>query len=219
MAAADRRPLHVHLSELPAENEQCAAAYGLTPTALLDRAGALGPWTTAVHATHLTSDDVGVLARSGAAVSMCPTTERDLADGIGQAFELATSGVPLTLGTDQNAVVDMFEEARAVEMNERLARRQRGCFTPGALVAMMTGHPTLGWPDAGRIEVGARADLVEVDPGSHRTAGADPDQLIYAASVADVRTVLVDGRLVVSGGRHRLGDIGHRLTAATAALR
>ena len=118
-AAERAAPLHLHLSEQPAENEACRAAYGRTPTALLADAGLLGPRTTAVHATHLTGADVRLLGGSGTGVCFCPTTERDLADGIGPAPELAAAGSPLSLGSDSHAVIDPFEEARALE-------RQRG---------------------------------------------------------------------------------------------
>ena len=114
-------PLHFHLSEQRAENADCLAVSGRTPTALLADHGALGAGSTAVHATHLTDADIGLLGRSATTVCMCPTTERDLADGIGPARSLADAGTPLSLGTDSNAVVDLFEEARAVELDERLA--------------------------------------------------------------------------------------------------
>jgi formiminoglutamate deiminase len=220
VAAATGRPLHVHLSEQPAENEQCMAAYGLTPTALLAVAGALGAATTAVHATHLTDDDVVTLGTSSTSISMCPTTERDLADGIGPARALADVGSPIVLGSDQHAVIDLLEEARALEMDERLASRHRGRFTPTELIASLTtaGHASLGWPDAGRIAVGDRADLTTVRLDSVRTAGADPEQAIMAANASDVHSVVVDGVRVVENGTHSLGDVGRLLHEAIAAL-
>jgi formiminoglutamate deiminase len=210
-AVAGRRPLHVHVSEQVAENDACRAAYGLSPTALLDDSGVLGPSSTAVHATHLTETDVAQLAASGTTVCLCPTTERDLGDGIGPARALVDAGVPLSLGTDQHAIVDPFEELRGVEMDERLQAQQRGRFRPAELLAMATAHPSIGWPDAGRIEVGARADLVALRLDSVRTAGSTPEQAIYAATAADVDTVIVDGRTVVRGGTHVLGDVGRLL--------
>jgi formiminoglutamate deiminase len=216
--AAVGRPLHVHLSEQPAENEQCLAAYGATPAQLLADAGALGGNTTAVHATHVTDADIALLGASGSSVSVCPTTERDLADGIGPSRRLYDAGVRITLGTDQHAVIDMFEEARALEMHERLATGRRGRFTPAQLVAALTGHHALGWPDAGRIAPGLRADLVAVRLDTVRTAGVDPAQAVLAASAADVDTVIVDGRMIVSGGRHVLGDIGEMLRSAIRPL-
>ncbi|MEU6247434.1 formimidoylglutamate deiminase [Glycomyces sp. NPDC047010] len=209
--STEGRPVHVHLSEQRAENEACRAEHGCTPTELLERCGLLGPDLTAVHATHLADHDVELLARSGTNVAFCPTTERDLADGIGPARALADAGVRLTLGTDSNAVIDMFEEARAVEMHERLVSEERGRFTADALLDMATGHAVLGFPDAGAIAPGARADLVAVALDTPRTAGARPDGIVYAASAADVVDVVADGRHIVHEGRHRYIDAGAEL--------
>jgi formiminoglutamate deiminase len=212
------RPLHVHLSEQPAENAACLAAHGLTPTGLLAAEGLLGPATTAVHATHLTAADVGLLVGSGTTVCLCPTTEADLADGIGPARALRDAGCPLALGGDQHALSDPFAEARGLEMHERLATGERGCFSPAALLDALTAHGAIGRPDAGRLEPGAPADLVAVRLDTPRTAGSDPAQVMLTASGADVDTVVVEGRVVVSGGRHVLGDVGTMLQAAIEPL-
>ncbi|WP_026426198.1 formimidoylglutamate deiminase [Actinokineospora inagensis] len=207
-------PVHVHLSEQPAENDACLSAYGRTPTELLADAGALGERLTAVHATHLTASDVSLLGSSRTGACFCPTTEADLADGIGPARELVDAGSPLSLGSDQHAVIDMLLEARAVEHGERLRTGQRGRFTVSELVAAMTAHTALGWPEAGRIEVGAPADLVAVRLDTVRTAGSLPEQAVLAATASDVDTVVVGGRVVVRGGGHALGDIGPLLAEA-----
>jgi len=217
MAAAGR-PLHMHLSEQPAENEAAQAFYGRTPTELLDEGGVLGPLTSAVHATHLTESDVAILGRTGTTSCFCPTTERDLADGIGPARALLDAGSGLSLGSDQHAVIDLIEEARALEMHERLATRRRGRFTPAELQTAATRHDTLGWTDAGTLAVGQRADLVAVRMDSPRTAGTDPAQILFAATAADVDTVVVDGRTVVTGGQHRLGEVGDLLRKAIEPL-
>ena len=217
-------PLHAHVSEQPAENEGCLATYGVTPTGLLERAGALGPRTTAVHATHLTGDDIATLGRTRTHACFCPTTERDLADGVGPADQLVAAGVPLTLGTDSHAIVDAFEEARAVELDLRLTTGERGHLATSTLLEALTasGQASLGFADAGRLEEGARADLVTVDLRSVRTAGGSrddaADRVVYAATAADVTDVLVDGCHVVRGGSHRLGDVGRLLDEAVAAL-
>ena len=216
--AAEGRPLHVHLSEQPAENEACVTFYGCTPTALLDATGILGAGTTAVHATHLTADDITTLGSTGTTACLCPTTERDLADGIGPARALRDAGCRLSLGSDQHAVIDLLEEARALEMHERLHSLQRGRFRPDELLAALTDHDSLGWPDAGRLEAGARADLVAVRPDSVRTAGSAPEQVLLSATAADVDTVLVDGEPVVTNGTHRLGDVGRMLADAIDPL-
>jgi formiminoglutamate deiminase len=217
--AAEGRPLHVHLSEQPAENTACLRRHGLTPTGLLAAESVLGPHATAVHATHLSDADIAQLGRSGTGVCVCPTTERDLADGIGPARALHDAGVELSLGSDQHAVVDLLEEARALEMHERLATGERGRFRPAELLTALTHHAPMGRPDAGRLAVGAPADLVAVRLDTVRTAGADPAEVLYAATAADVDTVLVDGRAVVEGGAHRIGDVGALLAAAIGALR
>jgi formiminoglutamate deiminase len=217
-AAAAGRPLHVHVAEQPAEVAASLAVHGLSPVALLHAEGVLGPGTTAVHCTHVDASDVALLGSTGTGVCLCPTTERDLADGIGPARALADAGCPLSVGSDQHAVVDLFEELRGVEMHERLTSGARGRFSPTELLAAATAHERIGWADAGRLAVGARADLVAVRTDTVRTTGCEPSQLPLVATAADVDTVVVDGRTVVSGGRHVLGDVAGLLRDALAAL-
>jgi formiminoglutamate deiminase len=214
-------PRHVHLSEQPAENAACRAFYGCTPTRLLAEHGFLGPRTTAVHGIHLTHDDVALLGGSGTGVCACPTTEADLGDGIGRFRELADAGSPVCLGSDQHVRSDLLGEARALEDGQRLRAGERGRFTPAELVGAVTtaGHAALGWPDAGRIEPGCRADLVAVALATPRTAGTDPAEAVLVGGAADVTTVVVDGRVVVTDGRHVLGDVGALLRDAIAPLR
>jgi formiminoglutamate deiminase len=222
VAAASRgRPLHAHVSEQPAENEQCLAAYGCTPTRLLHEHGVLSERTTAVHATHLTDDDIALLGGSRTSSCFCPTTERDLADGIGPARRLADAGSPLCLGSDQHAVIDAFEEARGLESHERLASLQRGRFAPSELVDALTwqGHAAIGWPEVGQITVGAPADFVAVSTSSARTAGGRPDQLVFSATASDVTDVVVSGRPVVREGEHlAMGPVGPLLADAIDEL-
>jgi formiminoglutamate deiminase len=223
--ARDRdAPLHLHLSEQRAENQACLAATGRTPTALADTSGVLGPRTTAVHATHLTADDIARLGATRTTVCLCPTTERDLADGIGPARALATDGASLCLGSDSHAVIDLVEEARAVELDERLATERRGHHKAEDLLAAATaaGMRALGW-DAGRLAPGQLADLTTVTLNSPRMAGADPDHLIdhlvFAATAADITHVTVGGRPVVENGRHLLiHDVPNALARAIHAL-
>lgn len=211
-----RAPLHVHLSEQPGENEAALAAFGVTPTRLLHDADALGPGTTAVHAVHLTDDDVSLLGASGTGICLCPTTERDLADGIAPGLRLLRAGSPLSVGTDQHVSADVLAEARGVEEHERLATGRRGAFTPATLVELATsaGHAALGRPDAGRIAVGAPADLVAARLDTVRTAGTDPAQIALVAGAGDVSDVVAGGELVVRDGEHRAGDVARMLTKA-----
>lgn len=213
-------PLHVHLSEQVAENDACLAAYGLTPTQVFEEAGVLGERTSAVHATHLADGDIEALGRTRTYACFCPTTERDLGDGIGPSRRLHASGSPLTLGSDSHAVVDAFEEMRAVELDERLATRERGHWSAEELLtaATATGHASLGFHDVGRIEVGAHADLVTLDLRSPRTAGtgATAESAVFAASAADVVQVVRDGQVVANTAERR--EIGRELEAVIAGL-
>jgi formiminoglutamate deiminase len=179
-AALPDAPLHVHVSEQPAENEACLAATGLTPVALLASAGVWAPRTTAVHATHLTEDDIRILGEARTFTCFCPTTEADLADGIGPSVALRDAGARLTLGTDGHTVIDMFAEARAVELHERLASGRRGSWDANQLwdAATTTGHASLGFDDGGSIELAP----------SVRTAGSPEPQssTLWSATAADV---------------------------------
>lgn len=222
-AAAAGAPLHAHVSEQPAENDQCRAAYGCTPTELLARHGVLSERFTAVHATHLTEADIALFGRHRATCCFCPTTERDLADGIGPSRALVDAGARLAVGSDSHAVIDLFEETRAVELHERLASNVRGNHTVGALATMATahGHASIGWPEAGRLAVGALADLVTVRLDSVRLAGtpaaATLAGVVFAATAADVRHVVVGGRVVVRDGAHAGFDVAAELSAALEA--
>ncbi len=210
-----RAPLHAHVSEQPAENEAAMAAYGRTPTAVLARARALGERSTLVHATHLSDDDVRTIRASASGVCLCPTTERDLADGIPRTGDLVTaacsaeqSPVRVSIGTDQHAQIDMFDEMRGVELHERLRTGRRGTLNAPHLYRAGTrnGHVALGWgtaaaPEAGVLLPGARADLVNIGLDSVRLAGFDPAHApgaaVFAATAADVRHVMADGRWIV----------------------
>lgn len=212
--AATGRPLHVHLSEQVAENDACLATYGVTPTRLLHDAGALGARTSAVHATHLTQADITHLGEAGVNACLTPTTERDLGDGIGPGRALAKAGATITLGSDSHAVIDLFEEMRALEMDERLATQQRGHWTAAELLAAATAHGSLGFDDAGAIAVGRRADMVTIDTSTIRTAGAGADEhaAAFAATAADVTHVVAGGRVIATRDDHE--QIGRELAAA-----
>jgi formiminoglutamate deiminase len=263
LAAFEDLPLHVHLSEQQRENEECLKALSLTPTDLLYDCGALTSHTTAVHATHLTTLDLGRIGLASCGVCACPTTERDLGDGIGPFAELADAGAVLSIGSDSQAVIDPFEETRAIELDERLSSQRRGVWPVSGLFAAGSsgGSRALGWPTGG-IAVGAMADFVCLDlsaprlAGGHRTVGsargpvsrsasgsavesgsasgpgarasslsaADEEllaRIVFAASPADVDTVVVGGRVVVEGGEHVVfgppRSLSDRLSRAIAA--
>ena len=223
LAAEARRrswPLHVHVSEQAAEVAQCRAEHGLTPVELLEKLGALGPATTAVHAIHVTPGDVETLGRTATTVCACPTTERDLGDGVVPADELLQAGAALALGTDSNVQIDLLEDARALEGNLRLLRRERGMLAPAAGdgradgrvdglaarlygIASRGGMRSLGLP-GGSLDPGGRADFLTVDLEDPSIAGASSADLlpavVFSAARTAVRDVLVGGEAIVTDG-------------------
>lgn len=217
-------PLHAHVSEQRAENDACREVYGATPTGLLHYEGALTDRFTAVHATHVSEEDIALLGGARACCCLCPTTERDLADGIGRARRLRDAGCALAVGTDSNALIEPLEEARAIELDERLATGVRGGHTAEALLdgATASGHASLGWPEGGAIRTGLLADLVSVSTDGVRLAGTQPsdliDAVVFAGAAADVRDVIVGGEFVVRDGRHVSLDVSAELAVALARL-
>jgi formiminoglutamate deiminase len=215
-------PLHAHVAEQRAEVDACLAAHGSTPVQLLSSVGALGPGFTAVHATHVDPVDVEALGAAAATCCLCPTTERDLADGIGPAAALVAAGARLAVGSDSHAVVDLFEEARAVELDERLATERRGELPAATLLGAATvgGARALAWPEAGALAPGRLADLVVVGLDSVRLAGVDADHLVegavFAAAAPDVRHVAVGGRWIVRDGAHVTLDVVGELRRSIA---
>jgi formiminoglutamate deiminase len=222
--ATDRGlPLHAHVSEQQAEQRECLERLGRSPLGVLGDAGALGPAFTAVHGNHFSPVDISLLASAGGGVCACPTTERDLGDGIGPFHAVHTAGVPLSVGTDSHAVIDGFEEARALEMDSRSTSGQRGRFTPDGLAEAVTagGMAAIGW-DAGSLAPGRLADFVNIRMDGVRTAGVDPAQLasvIFVATAADVHTVVVGGERLVEEGRHLLvEDAAYEMDQAIRTL-
>ena len=217
-------PLHFHVSEQPAENEQCLAVHGLTPTEVIAEANGLGPDSTLVHATHTTERDWALIGEAGAHCCLCPTTERDLADGVGPAEALARAGAQLCVGSDSHAIVDLFEETRAVELDQRAATHNRGVFSVEDLVSMATacGYRSLGWTGGGVLEEGALADFTTVGLDSARLAGTDhPNALaatVFAAGASDVRHLVVGGLPVVRGGAHSSIDVSAELDSAISEV-
>lgn len=216
--------VHLHVSEQPAENAACVAATGMTPTQVLDNVGLLGPHMTAVHATHLTDTDIGLLGGSRTCVCLCPTTERDLADGVGPAAALRDAGATLSLGTDSNAFIDMFEETRAIEIDERLVTGKRGLHTPSLLLTAATsvGATSLGWGSHG-IQVGNPADFIALSLDSVRLASFDSANgaahIVHSAAPSDVRDVWVGGKQIVSDFQHtKVDDVVSGLRNAIAAV-
>lgn len=229
-AAGRGAVLHVHAAEQRAEVEACRAAYERGPVELLADEGALGPRLTAVHAIHVASGEIELLARAGATVCACPTTERDLGDGFLPAVQLAAAGVPIALGSDSQTVIDPLEEMRLIEYHERLRQGRRvvlGVEQDGrievapALLAMATeaGARSLG-VEAGRIAPGAWADLAAIDLEHPALAGWRAETLAAVLALtapADVVTdVWVGGERKLECRRHPLDDLARSAFHAVA---
>lgn len=223
-AVTSAAPVHIHLSEQPAENQQCLAVHGATPTELLSETGLLDADLTAVHATHLTDRDIGLLGSAHVGCCLCPTTERDLADGIGPARALADAGARLSLGSDSHAVIDLFEEARAVELDSRLDTLQRGNHSAVELLtaATHTGYGSLGWTGGGRLVVGGFADVATIGLDGVRLAGTTAESslaaAVFAATTDDVSHVMIGGQVVVSDGNHASIDVAAELSSSIAEV-
>ncbi|MDN5587910.1 MAG: formimidoylglutamate deiminase [Brevibacterium sp.] len=213
-------PVHVHLSEQPAENKASHAAYGTTPTQVLARSGVVVSNLSAVHATHLSEDDIVTLGGAEANIVMCPCTEADLADGIGPARELADAGATISIGSDQHVVLDALRETQSMEAGERLRSGQRGRFSPAELITSLTsgGARSLDLP-VGSLEVGKACDFIAVATDSMRTYGSAGEQIILSATSADVSMTVSGAQVRVRDGVHtELGPISELYRAAFAAL-
>jgi formiminoglutamate deiminase len=190
-----KAPVHIHLAEQPAEVEECVTIEGCTPAQLLEREGILGPDLTAVHAIHVDDEDIALLGRRKVSVCACTTSERDLADRVGSLNRLAAAGTPLCVGSDSNAVVDMLEEARGMELDQRRATGRRVLHQPEELfrAATIGGMRALGW-EGGELKVGGLADFITLD----QEGPLDLGYLMFGCSARDVVNVVVGGTTVVT---------------------
>jgi len=217
-AKAGKLPLHLHISEQPAENDACRSEYGQTPVALLTEHGVLDRRTTLVHSIHLTEAEFQQVAAAGSTICSCPTTERNLGDGIFPADLVARLGIPVAHGTDSQAQIDILEDARQSEYHLRLQKRERGILDTiqdeeiaARLLrsATASGYRALGM-ESGSLAVGETADFFTVDINDMAILGIDRESLatqtIFGVGRSAIRDVAVQGRLVVENRRHPLDD-------------
>jgi formimidoylglutamate deiminase len=231
-ARAKQMPLHMHVSEQPADVEACLAEYNLRPFELLDQTGLLDSRFTAVHAIHITGEEISALSRAGAVVCACPTTERNLGDGTVPADQLLNAGVRISLGSDSNVQINLLEDARSLEYHLRMVRLER------LILADETGHDSLAkrlfacateagagslQAPGGALEVGRPADFFTVALDDPSIACADPQallsQVVFSAERTALRDVAVGGNFVIRDGRHPLaGEIVHEFTRVERKL-
>lgn len=199
-ARTRKAPLHIHLAEQPAEVDECIAVEGCTPAQLLEREGILGPDLTAIHAIHVDDTDITLLGRHEVSVVACTTSERDLGDRIGPLGRMADAGSPICVGSDSNAVIDMLEESRGLELDQRRANGRRIHHQPIDLfrAATLNGMRALGW-DGGELRAGMLADFITIEPpnGAERR-DLDLSYLMFCCSARHVGNVVVGGKTVVA---------------------
>ena len=202
-------PVHMHVAEQPAEVSACIEEYGRSPVALLETEGLLSKRFTAVHAIHVTPKAIAAMARAGAIVCACPTTERNLGDGVVPVDAYFDAGVRVALGSDSQIQIDLLEDARELEYHLRLQKTARNVLAPiddagsSALAqrlfdcATVNGAASIGF-DGGRLTPGAPADFFTVDLDDPSIAGAAVEDLlaniVFSVSRAAVREVVVGGK-------------------------
>jgi formimidoylglutamate deiminase len=217
-AVAPGCPVHIHVAEQEREVEECLEWSGTRPVDwLLDHAPVSARWCL-VHATHASGAELGRVARSGAVVGLCPTTEANLGDGIFPLRTLLDAGGAFAIGSDSHASVSPVEELRWLEYGQRLARRERtvtAALPAGSTARTLLEHAWRGGAAAvgrsvGSLSPGRRADWIVLDPDHPVLAGRDRDDLldawIFAGNANPVREVWVGGRRVVADGRHPARD-------------
>jgi formimidoylglutamate deiminase len=202
-------PLHMHVSEQPAEIVACEAEYGLRPVELLHKHAILDERFTAVHAIHITEEEVGFLG--GSTVCACPTSERNLGDGAVPADKLFAAGTRICFGSDSNVQIDLLEDARELEYHLRMNKLRRAVLDTARLFSSATesGARSL-LTNGGSLKTGRAADFFTVDLNDCSLAGADADSLlaniVFSMERTAVRDVCVGGELVVKDGRHPLQE-------------
>ena len=209
-------PIHLHIAEQQREVDQCLAAYERRPVRwLLENLGVDGHWCL-VHATHMDADETQRLAKSGAVVCVCPSTEANLGDGLFPLADYLAHGGRLAIGSDSHISINPFEELRWLEYGQRLATQTRNVTSfRNAHVgrelferAVEGGAQASGQATAG-LARGAPADLVALyDDDPMLTGHGDEsrlDALVFSGYRLPIEGVMVHGEWLVADGEHRCG--------------
>jgi 5-methylthioadenosine/S-adenosylhomocysteine deaminase len=199
--------VHTHASENRSECEMVERETGLRNVVYLDSLGVSGPHVLLAHCVHLNEEELGLLSSKGTRVSHCPSSNMKLGSGIAPVAEMLERGISVSLGADGapcNNRLDMFTEMRSAALLQKVSRG--AASLPAARVLRMATHGgalALGLGgEIGSIEAGKRADLTLIDlERLHTTPRPDAvSTIVYAAEATDVRTVLIDGRIVLQDG-------------------
>jgi formimidoylglutamate deiminase len=210
-------PVHMHVAEQPAEVSACIQEYGRSPVALLDTEGLLSKRFTAVHAIHVTPKAIAAIKNSGAIVCACPTTERNLGDGVVPVNAYFDASVRVALGSDSQVQIDLLEDARELEYHLRLQKTARNVLAPAdddsssALArrlfecATINGAASIGF-NGGKLEPGAPCDFFTVDLNDLSIAGCAVDDLlaniVFSLSRTAIQDVVVGGKQIINNGLH-----------------
>ena len=196
-------PVHLHANETTDEVDPIVDEHGQRPLEYADDVGLLGPDTWVAHGVHVDEREIELLAETGTGVTHCPASNMKLASGMAPVQDLLDAGVTVGLGTDgpaSNNDLSMFDEMRDAAMVGKLAADDASAMAAESALEIATagGAELLGF-DSGRIEGGANADLAVVDlEQPHLTPAHDlVSHLVYAASAADVRHTVCDGRVLM----------------------
>ncbi|WP_404423067.1 formimidoylglutamate deiminase [Thalassospira australica] len=210
-------PVHMHLAEQVAEVEEVEASWGKRPVEwLLENADVDENWCL-IHCTQMQEHETLGLARTGAVAGLCPITESSLGDGIFDGVRYLNAGGNIGVGSDSNIRISLSEEIRTLEYSQRLRDKSRAALaTPEKSTArrlfdaVAKGGAQAAGRDAGRIEVGALADLMALDGAAvdliGRTGDTILDTYVFAGDDRMVRDVWSAGRHVVTEGRHIAHD-------------
>jgi len=222
-------PFFIHVAETQAEVAQCREQQGTTPVRYLHGLGLLDPATVLIHCVWLTTAEIDLIAASGAAVVICPASHMKLASGVAPLRELLAAGVAVGLGTDgaaSNNRLDLFREMDLVAKLHKVISLDPTALPAHQVLAMATqgGARALGLAARlGSLEPGKAADLIILDLRQpHLTPFYDADLLVYAARGSDVRTVIVDGKIVVRDRRlltFDLAEVMARVNRLAARMR
>jgi formimidoylglutamate deiminase len=230
VAAESKLPLHLHIAEQQREVDQCMSAHGRRPVRwLLENFDVDERWCL-VHATHMDPEETESLARSGAVVCLCPSTEANLGDGLFPLHDFLSNGGQIAIGSDSHISINPFEELRWLEYGQRLASRSRNIVSlRGAHVgrklflrALAGGAQAAAQPLAG-LQVGARADLVALFADDPMLVGHDDasllDALVFSGYRLPIERVLVNGSWRVIDGDHvDRADTRRQFSAALARI-
>jgi len=205
--------IQIHVSETAWEVDHSLETTGMTPLDYLASEGLLERPVTAVHAVHLTEEEIQLAADRDVVIVHNPKSNMKLGSGIAPIGAMRSAGIPVALGTDgaaSNDLLDLFEEMRTAALLQKVATEDPTALGACDVFRFATEFGALACRiDAGRLDEGKLADCVVIDlGGAHlfRLTDEIVPALVYCAKTSDVETVIVNGRIVVRDRVLQTGD-------------